>query len=117
MDRRAIGGEYIMMDLQKQIKNLEILSVVLSLALVGLFAYLYTITPDPVQTMTVADVKRPELVAEKLNVSQTVAKEIVKQIEVVTQKPPATSYTVPAKNTVEAAKVVEKQIKEDKVPV
>ena len=94
-----------------------IAALVLIFALVAFSLYTHLLTPDNTQTMTVEEIKQPELVAEKIGVSKSVAKQIVNEIEEVVKHPPATSYTVPAETTEEAAKIVEKQIRDDKVPV
>lgn len=66
--------------------------------------------------MQPTDVSNPAVVADKLNVPEAKAKDIVKAIETAVEKPPATSWSVQAKDTQEAARVVEKQIENKSAP-
>ncbi len=66
--------------------------------------------------MQPVDVSNPAVMADKLDVSEPKAKDIVKAIERATEKPPIMSWTVTAKDTQEAARVIEKQIENKTAP-
>ena len=66
--------------------------------------------------MQPAEVSNPAVVADKLDVSEPEAKDIVKAIEKERSKAPATSWVVSANDTQEAAKIVEKQIESKTAP-
>ena len=66
--------------------------------------------------MQPADISNSPAVADKLNVSEAKAKDVVRAIEKAVEKPPATSWSVTAKDTQEAARVVEKQIESKTAP-
>jgi len=90
----------------KIIKIAGIVAIAIIIACVVFFIYAKVFAPSNVQKLTPVEIKRPDLVADKLNVSDKVGKEIVKKIE--TAKPVET-YVVPAK---EAEKKVQEIVKD-----
>ena len=66
--------------------------------------------------MQPTDISNSAAVADKLNVSEAKAKDVVRAIEKAVEKPPAMSWTVTARDMQEAAKVVEKQIESKTAP-
>lgn len=86
--------------------------------LLAVFAYMFIVGRDKENTVVMqpVDTSNPTVVVDKLNVSEAKAKDTVKAIEKAREKPPTMSWTVTAKDTQEAAKVVEKQIKSKTAP-
>ncbi|EAX47156.1 hypothetical protein TcarDRAFT_0795, partial [Thermosinus carboxydivorans Nor1] len=84
---------------------------------IAVVAWAYLHKPPPVTVMAQEEVRDPVQVAQKIDVPQSVAREIVREVQVVTQTPPAATYTVQATDTKKAAQMVEQQIKLDKAPV
>lgn len=96
----------------------DVVLVVLGV-LVAFFGYreYQRIRYPAVQVMTPAQVSDPATVAQKLDVSQPVAAQIIREIQAVVQKEPAVTYNVTAATPTQAAQVVEKQIQTGTTPV
>jgi hypothetical protein len=89
----------------KIIKILGIVAIAVIIACVAFFIYAKVFAPSNVQKLTTDEIKRPELVADKLNVSPKVAADIVKEIP---KAKPVQIITVPAAQApAEVKKIVE----------
>lgn len=80
-------------------------------------AYLWSNSRHDTVIVKSAAITNPVQVAKALDVSVKTGEQIVAGIEKAAQKPPYSSWTVPARDTQEAAKMVEKQIKDKTAPV
>jgi hypothetical protein len=89
----------------KIIKIAVTVAIAITIACIGFFIYVKVFAPSNVQRLTPEEIKRPNLVADKLNVTDKAGKEIVKKIE--TAKP-VQIVTVPAAHApAEVKKIVE----------
>jgi hypothetical protein len=85
--------------------------------LAGLAVWYWQSRPPDTVIMQPAEVQDVGKLQKELDISKMEAVELKKQIAVVSSMPPVATYYVPAKTTQQAAAAIEKQIKEDKVPV
>jgi hypothetical protein len=95
----------------KIIKLAGIVAIAVIIACVVFFIYAKVFAPSDVQKLTPDEIKRPELVADKLNVSDKVGKEIIKKIETAN---PVETYIVPAKEAPEKVRQIVKDKPADK---
>ena len=87
------------------------------LAIAGLWAWKHFTGPPNTVIMQPADTQDTARLQQQLDISRKEAEQLKAEIIRVSARPPAASYYVEAPNTQEAAKIVEKQIKEDRAPV
>ncbi len=93
--------------------------ILVLLVVIAVAALLFVFTnhsKDVATIMQPADVSNPATLAKTLDISEPEATDVVKAIKRATEKPPATSWVVSAKDTQEAARIVEKQIESKTAP-
>lgn len=91
--------------------------VALLAVIIAIGAYFYGVNSQKPVIMSPADVQSPQAVADKLNISQNQAKEVIREIQTVVQKEPVVTYQVQAPTTQKAAEIVQKQIETNTTPV
>ena len=115
MDKLLKTTEQTVSTMSKKNKLMIAIASVVVIAVIVMLICHYAIKNDTV-IMQPLEVSDPVQVAGKLKVSPRVANDIVGGIQKAVAKPPVMSWAVQAKDTQEAAKIVEKQIENKTAP-